>query len=531
MGEPDDPLIPDFALARYLPSGALDTAFGELLDAETGERSGKLVTNFGLEEAPEQLTYDEANGVLELELPDGTHRIVVVGSTRAELEGPNDFAWAMYSSEGELLGKYTTDFGGDDFARKVAYQVVGATPMLVVVGTSALPDSPTDADFAVARYTLDGALDPNFGVGGMMSIDFFAGKDDAVDVLINSSNKIIVVGHIKDSSRVEPQLFGGPLDFGLAQLTVEGQLDGTFGTLVDPEEGPESLRTGKVSTDLASTIYQNDPEMEEVYSTDESWAGALQVVDEEEKIVVAGRYGAKGVSDFALVRYTALGELDPNFGVTDEAGMTFGANGAQHTDILGGPDAAYDVLIRNNNQIVLAGRATLNAKFTWAMTRYEENGGHLETLTIPYFAGEEGGPDQANSVVEDENHNLVVAGWVSMPGTMVDFGIARFTETESQQGLLVAPQVAAVDQVYTELAEPTSAPWSKPGFSGPGPAPWAPPHRGSGAEELTLEAAPWSKPGFSGPGPAPWAPGQKPGGAEAGIFEEDFLLERLMKKH
>jgi uncharacterized delta-60 repeat protein len=457
MGEPDDPLIPDFAIARYDSTGALDTAFGELdpLDPSELLRTGKVVTNFGGDEA---LTYDEANGVLML--PGGG--FVVVGATRTELEGPNDFALAFYSSNGQLENLVTTDFGGDDFARKAALQTVNSETMLVVVGTSALPDSPTDADFAIARYHLSGQLDESFGAGGLQAIDFFEGKDDGVEVLISGANqeKIIVVGHIKDSSRVEPQLFGGPLDFGVAQLDSSGQLDTTFGAL-DPMDPEQELRTGKVSTDLASTIY---PEEVDLYSTDESWAAVLQ----GENIVVAGRYGAKGVSDFALVRYTAMGELDP----------TFAANGALHTDILGGPDSAYDVTLRQSGEIVVVGRATLNAKFTWAMAIYGQDGEHQETLTTPYFAGEEGGPDQANSVAEDRQGRLVVAGWVSMPGTMVDFGLARYqVGSAAPAPTMIVPQ--AVDEVYTELALAEEVPWSKPGFRGPGPAPWAPPHRGN----------------------------------------------------
>jgi uncharacterized delta-60 repeat protein len=428
-----------------------DTAFGEL---------GKVVTNFGGDEA---LTYDEANGVLMLPNDEG---FVVVGATRTELEGPNDFALAFYSSIGELENLVTTDFGGDDFARKAALQTVGTETMLVVVGTSALPDSPTDADFAIARYHLSGQLDQSFGEGGLQTIDFFEGKDDAVDVLIGGANqeKIIVVGHIKDSSRVEPQLFGGPLDFGVAQLDSSGQLDTTFGA-IDPEGSVEAPRTGKVSTDLASIIY---PEEEDLYSTDESWAAVLQ----GENIVVAGRYGAKGVSDFALVRYTAMGELDP----------TFAVNGALHTDILGGPDSAYDVTLRQSGEIVVVGRATFNAKFTWAMAIYGPNCDvekqAPEIVITPYFAGEEGGPDQANSVAEDSQGRLVVAGWVSMPGTMVDFGLARYqVGSTAAAPMMIVPQV--VDEVFTELALAEEVPWSKPGFRGPGPAPWAPPHRGN----------------------------------------------------
>ena len=489
MGEPDDPLIPDFALARYLPQGVLDTSFGELVDPEFPElgRTGKVLVNFGTTEDPAALTFDEASGVILL--PNGN--IVLVGSTRTELEGENDFAMAILSSTGELLSTHTTDFGGDDFARQLTLMDVGGQPMMVVVGTTSIADSVTDADFAVARYTLAGELDTGFGVEGKTTIDFFEGKDDAVDVLI-SGQKIIVVGHIKDSSRVEPQLFGGPLDFGVAQLTEAGELDNTFGALKYPEIPDNFERTGMVSTDLASTIY---PEQVDFYSTDESWAGALQ----DGKIVVAGRYGAKGVSDFALVRYTATGELDE----------TFGNHGAVHTDILGGPDSAYDVTVTSGNQIVLAGRATLNAKFSWAMALYNGDGELTESFAAEYFAGEEGGPDQANVVAEDAQGGLVVAGWVSMPGTMVDFGVARYTLSGGPMLHTEVIDPVASDLLLTTLGEEATS------------------HRGRSTrgeisaevlDEMLLEAEA-HRPGWAG-----WhgAPGQRPHAGEA--FEE-LLLE------
>ena len=120
-GEPTD-AVPDFAVARYLGNGVLDTTFGTV-DPLTGLRTGKLMTDFGTVDVP---TFDEAYGFVAL--PNGN--LLVIGATRPELDAPNDFAMAMYDPSGDLVtsfggtGLVTTDFGGDDVARKVTLQSV-----------------------------------------------------------------------------------------------------------------------------------------------------------------------------------------------------------------------------------------------------------------------------------------------------------------------------------------------------------------------------------------------------------------------
>ena len=295
--------------------------------------------------------------------------------------------------------------------------------MVVVVGSTLNLSSSTDSDFIVARYDLNGNLDTAFGDLGVSIIDFYAEKDDAVDVLINADNKIVVVGHVKDHSHVVPGLFGGPLDFGLAQLTEEGALDHTFGDLVNPNALPDdplfNVRTGKVSTDLGRAM---DPTVDPIlYSTDESWAGAL---DMHGRIVVAGRYGTKGVSDFTVVRYTPIGTLDTNFGT----------NGVVTRDILGGPDAAYDVAMQTTpvgQKIVIAGRASSNDKFQFAMIRHNSDGspdlsfGDENGNVLTRF---EEGPDQANSVAILPGNRIMLGGWAKVTDGMVDFGMACYTE-------------------------------------------------------------------------------------------------------
>ncbi len=88
-------------------------------------------------------------------------------------------------------GKLTTDFGGGaDEGRAIAFQADGK---FVVAGEND-PVGPQLDDFAVARYTPDGALDPTFGGGdGRVTTDF--GRFDTVHgLVVQPDGKIVVAG-------------------------------------------------------------------------------------------------------------------------------------------------------------------------------------------------------------------------------------------------------------------------------------------------------------------------------------------------
>jgi uncharacterized delta-60 repeat protein len=55
------------------------------------------------------------------------------------------------------------------------------------------------ADFAVARYTADGALDPSFGSDGTVTVDFFGASDSAQCVAIQADGKILVAGSARNA--------------------------------------------------------------------------------------------------------------------------------------------------------------------------------------------------------------------------------------------------------------------------------------------------------------------------------------------
>jgi uncharacterized delta-60 repeat protein len=194
----------DFALARYNPDGSPDATFGN---------GGQVSTDFaGLE--------DDAFSVLIQ--PDG--KIIAVGST----DNPAtyyDFAAVRYLSNGTIDttfgvgGKVSTDFGaaGFDRAQSAALQPDGR----IVAAGFAISQNGGVENFAVARYTSNGALDTTFSGDGKTQIDFGSCCQSAYKVLLQNGGKIVTVGYANTES--------SDSDFLLARLNPRGSLDASFG--------------------------------------------------------------------------------------------------------------------------------------------------------------------------------------------------------------------------------------------------------------------------------------------------------------
>src|SRR5262245_60239759 len=79
-----------------------------------------------------------------------------------------------------------------------------------------------ELDFFVARLNKDGSTDTTFGGGdGFITIDFSV-NDEAQDLAIDSSGKIVVVGTSSSGAGSNAR------NFAIARLTTAGALDTTF---------------------------------------------------------------------------------------------------------------------------------------------------------------------------------------------------------------------------------------------------------------------------------------------------------------
>src|SRR5206468_6070684 len=167
----------DFAAARYLANGTLDSTFG------TG---GKVSTDFG------DHNFDQARSAALQS--DG--RIVAAGFAISQNGLSQNFAVARYTSSGVLDTTFSRDgITQIDFGNccQSAYQVLlQSDGKIITVGYANTEDS--DSDFLLAQLNPRGSLDTTFGVGGKVRTSFGDLNGGANGAALQSDGKIVAVG-------------------------------------------------------------------------------------------------------------------------------------------------------------------------------------------------------------------------------------------------------------------------------------------------------------------------------------------------
>jgi uncharacterized delta-60 repeat protein len=176
----------------------------------------------------------------------------------------------------------------------------------------------------VTRYNPDGSLDSSFDEDGFVLTDIGSDYDIGRAIALQTDGKILVAGDTWNTTQ----------DIAVVRYNADGSLDTAFSG------------DGIQVTDM---IFHDDT------------ANAIKV-QPDGKIVVAGSTAAT-TDNFALVRYTADGELDP----------TFSADGLVSTDFAAGDDWGYALLLPGDGKIIVAGTATGTGE-DFGVARYTENG-------------------------------------------------------------------------------------------------------------------------------------------------------------
>jgi uncharacterized delta-60 repeat protein len=181
-------------LARYLPDGRLDPGFGA---------GGKVVTDY----APGFLI---GQGIAL----DPAGDLVVAGYVNPGPGPEEDFALLRYLPSGApdpafgSGGLTVVPMGpGRNDLNAVTVDAAGRPVAAGTVTTAG------DQDFAVARFTPAGALDPTFGTGGVVTTPFAGPEDVAGGVALDRAGRIVVAGVSGTSGASSPQ----PFDFALAR--------------------------------------------------------------------------------------------------------------------------------------------------------------------------------------------------------------------------------------------------------------------------------------------------------------------------
>ncbi len=177
---------------------------------------------------------------------------------------------------------------------------------VIIVGSAADAaknvSDPATTDFAVARYTPDGNLDPTFGNGGTVLTAVNSGYDMAYDVALQPDGKLVVVGEA-DANAIYDNSGNATVDpggFALVRYNSDGSLDTAFGT------GGEVVTPFPLASD---------------WGAGQAFAVALQP---DGSIVVGGTADGDVSSEFTVARYTAAGTLDDGFGSGGVVQLSFG---------------------------------------------------------------------------------------------------------------------------------------------------------------------------------------------------------------
>ncbi len=242
----------NFALARLLPDGSLDSTFGS---------GGTVVTDFsqaGNDNSAEAVAI-QADGKLVVagwNQLGGSGTDVVPALARYNANGSLD---STFGAAGQVSNTSLIDDNGGPAS--VAIQADGKIVLAKNVDTRGV-------DFAMSRYNANGSPDTGFGVNGVVTTDLSNGNQDRLmTLLIQPDGKMILAGYSQGPSSAS---------FALARYAPDGSLDTTFGS------------GGKIITDFG-IVFAN------------CTALALQ---SDGKIVAVGAATDGNIFSTAVARYT-----------------------------------------------------------------------------------------------------------------------------------------------------------------------------------------------------------------------------------
>lgn len=337
----------------------------------------------------------------------------LIAAGRTYVTDHNEFAVARFDQDGVPDSTFGTQGqtvvrANHDYGYAVAVQNDGK----IIVGGDTWNFGRQD-DFTYVRLDDTGAVDADFGMSGVLQIDFGNSDDSGRGIAVAGDGSILIAGTASyDDANA---------DFALVRLDSSGTPDPTFGS------------EGQVRTDFgtgADGVAAHHRSIE---------------VFPDGSVLIAGRATTSKLEDFALARYTGGGVLD----------ASFDGDGRVVTDFAGENDRAASMAVMPEGKIVVAGYATVQAQRVFALARYDENGnldtsfgqGGTVVTTLP------GGEASISAMGVTASGELVVGGSVGPDGAR-DLVLARYCsdgtldDSFGTDGFLVEDLGGGIDAIY-----------------------------------------------------------------------------------
>lgn len=407
-----------FLVARYLPTGALDTTFDNdgliKIPLGAGDRAYKALVQ-----------------------PDG--KVVVAGVARMPTNN-EEFAVMRFNSDGSFDNSFSTD--GKVTVGVGTIEDAGQDAYLQPDGKLIVSGYTSGKRFCLVRFLPDGSLDPTFGISGfaVAGIDFFVtASSHAMGIL--PSGKFVLGGEA--SSGV------AGIDFALASFDQNGNLDQAFGPLgrvtsnvlnqLDSAKSVTVRPDGKIVTvgsslnpntgfkDFSLTRHLPDGGRDTTLGTSGTRSFSINaqndeannaVVQPDGKIVLVGYAGTLPQSDLAVMRITVNGALDSSFGTSGKVVLPIGFS----TDI------GYDIAIQPDGKLVMAGSAIIDGSADFVVVRLNTNGTLDNTFDADGVAitSVSAGDDRPGAVAIQSDGKILVVGDCLPSGVAKDIALARY---------------------------------------------------------------------------------------------------------
>ena len=320
-------------------------------------------------------------------------------------------------------GKAMVEFGRHTTLEQARDVLIGSHGRVLTVGTVF---TRTGSSWGIAQLRGNGSPDPSFSGNGRRTTTF-TGHDDATRVLGLSEGRFLVAGSAGGSFALARYAKDGTLDAGFGgagkvTTDVTAGVDRIFDLRVEPDGS--ILTAGMAGDQFAMVRYTQDGSLDPTFGdggvvlTTEGFVGTPTTVrmQPDGKLLAAGYAdtGASGEPQYSISRFTTNGALDATFGAGGRVATGF--------DLSDEASRAYAILVQPDGRIVVAGNSSEGSGDyrMFSLARYLSNG----TLDASFGGANGDSPGRTtssgaqyyagiNALTAQPDGRIVAAGWTN----------------------------------------------------------------------------------------------------------------------